>query len=39
MMKTDRPISTTGQYMYISLTHEKLSHINNPRRKIKKHET
>lgn len=31
------PTRTTGQYIYIALTVKKLSHINRPRRKRKKH--
>lgn len=36
MMMTVRPIRTTGQYMYMELIHEKLSHMNKPIKKMKK---
>jgi hypothetical protein len=36
MMMSVKPISTTGQYMYMELIHEKLSHMKRPIRKMKK---
>lgn len=36
MMMTVKPIRTTGQYMYMELIHEKLSHMNKPIKKMKK---
>jgi hypothetical protein len=36
MIRSVIKINSTGQYMYIQLTHEKLSHMKRPSRKKKK---